>query len=76
VFDVAADVLGAVRKAKSEAKVSLATPATRVVVRDTEARLAALALAGPDVVAAGKIDELVTEAAAELSVTVTLGVAG
>ncbi|HEY1738763.1 MAG TPA: class I tRNA ligase family protein, partial [Acidimicrobiia bacterium] len=76
VLDVAADVLGEVRKAKSEAKVSLATTAKRVVVRDTEARLAALALAESDVVAAGKITELVTEAADELSVTVALDGAG
>ena len=74
VLDVAADVLSEVRKAKSEAKVSLATPATRVVVRDTEIRLAALALATADVVAAGKIAELVTEVASEFSVTVTLAI--
>ena len=74
VLDVAAEVLSEVRKAKSEAKVSLATPATRVVVRDTEIRLAALALATADVVAAGKIAELVTEVASEFSVTVTLAI--
>ncbi len=76
VFDVAAEVLGEVRKAKSEAKVSLATPVALVVVRDTEARLAALATASGDLVAAGKIEELRTETAGEFSVAVTLAGVG
>jgi valyl-tRNA synthetase len=49
VFVVAADVLGAVRKAKTTAQRSLRTEAERVTVNDTEGRLAALRLAMDDV---------------------------
>jgi valyl-tRNA synthetase len=76
VFDVASDVLEQVRKAKSEAKVSLAAPVALVVVRDTAARLAALEPAIADVVAAGKVEELLTETADEFAVAVTLAEAG
>ena len=70
---MAADVLGAVRKEKSEQKRSIATPAERVVVRDTVERLAALAAASRDVCAAGRIEgDIVTEPAAELAVQVEL----
>jgi valyl-tRNA synthetase len=72
VFEVAADVLAEIRKAKSEAKRSLRTPADRVVVHDTAERLAALALADSDLREAGKIGELVTEEAPELRVEVVL----
>ena len=72
VYEVAAAVLGEVRKAKSYQKRSLATPALRVVVRDTPERLAALAKAEGDVRDAGKIEVLETAAADELSVTVEL----
>ena len=73
VFTVAADVLGAVRKEKSEQKRSLATPVDRVVVRDTEPRLAALAAAGSDVREAGKITgDVETEVGPELLVKVEL----
>ena len=54
-YTVAAEVLGAVRKEKSEQKVSLATPVERVVVHDTAERLAALNAALADVCEAGKI---------------------
>jgi valyl-tRNA synthetase len=76
VYVAAAEVLSQVRKAKSEQKRSLATTASRVVVRDTPERLAALALAERDLRLAGRIDDLVTEAAAELSVDVELAPAG
>ena len=72
VFEVAADVLAAVRKAKSEAKRSLRTPADRVVVHDTAERLAALALGEGDLREAGKIVELVTLEAPELRVDIEL----
>jgi valyl-tRNA synthetase len=72
VFEVAADVLAAVRKAKSEAKRSLRTPAERVVVHDTAVRLAALAPAAADLREAGKIVALTTELAPELRVEVEL----
>jgi valyl-tRNA synthetase len=73
VFTVAADVLGAVRKEKSEQKRSLATPVDRVVVRDTEHRLAALDAARSDVREAGKIaGDAETEVGPELLVKVEL----
>jgi valyl-tRNA synthetase len=72
VFEVAGDVLGAVNKEKSEQKQSLASPVERVLVRDTEARLAALAQADPDVRAAGKIATLATEPGGESIVKVEL----
>jgi valyl-tRNA synthetase len=72
VFSVAADVISAVRKAKSEQKRSLATPVTRAVVRDTEERLRALEASRSDVCEAGKISQLDTEVAEELSVDVEL----
>ena len=49
VLAAAADVLGAVRKAKTEAKRSMKTPVDRVVARDTAERLAALRAAEADV---------------------------
>jgi valyl-tRNA synthetase len=72
VFDVASDVLGAIRKAKSDQRRSLRTRVTRAVVRDTEARLRAFDAACADVREAGNVDELITEPATELSVEVEL----
>jgi valyl-tRNA synthetase len=73
VFTVAGDALSAVRKEKSEQKVSLRAEVARVVVRDTPERLAALAAALADVKEAGKIVGTVeTEEAAELDVKVEL----
>jgi valyl-tRNA synthetase len=76
VYSVAAEVLGAVRKVKSEHKRSLATPADAVVVRDTAERLALLELARSDVADAGKIVHLRTEVADTFSVEVRLADAG
>jgi valyl-tRNA synthetase len=72
VYEVAAAVLAEVRKEKSAQKRSLASPVAHVLVRDSDARLAALAAARGDVCDAGKIDDLATEAAAELLVKVEL----
>jgi valyl-tRNA synthetase len=55
---VAADVLGAVRKAKSEARKSMRAPVDRVVVRDTGERLDALRFALDDLKEAGSIKHL------------------
>jgi valyl-tRNA synthetase len=49
-------VLGAVRRAKSEARLPLRTPVARVVVRGTPERLAAVRAAEPDLRAAGRAD--------------------
>jgi valyl-tRNA synthetase len=61
---VAADVLGRVRKAKSDAKVSMRAAVERVTVTDTPDRLAALRSALGDVEAAGTVAafELVEQA--------------
>jgi valyl-tRNA synthetase len=56
---VAAEVLGRIRKAKSDAKVSMRAEVATVTVTDTPDRLAALALAAGDVCDAGKVTELI-----------------
>jgi valyl-tRNA synthetase len=68
----AALVLGEVRKTKSEAKRKLSTPVTRLVVRDTPDRLAALRTAEADLVSSGFVETLVTEEAEAFAVEVTL----
>jgi valyl-tRNA synthetase len=72
VLGVAGEVLAQVRKAKSNAKTSMKTAVTSLVVRDTPERLALVALAQADLVNAGVVGELVLEEAAEPSVEVTL----
>jgi valyl-tRNA synthetase len=72
VLTVAAAVLGEVRKAKSEAKRSMRTDVTSVVVTDTSHRLALLDLAADDVRSAGRIGTLTTQPGDGLSVTVEL----
>jgi len=72
VLDVAAAVLGEIRKAKTAAHVSMRAEADRVIVRDTPARLAALAGAAADVGEAGRVSEMLTEEADAFSVDVTL----
>ncbi|MDP8936823.1 MAG: valine--tRNA ligase [Actinomycetota bacterium] len=72
VLEVAGDVLGEVRKAKSAARVSMRADVRLAVVRDTPARLAALAAAAGDVRVAGSITELTAEEAEEFSVKVEL----
>jgi valyl-tRNA synthetase len=73
VFTVTGEVLAAVRKVKSEQRVSLAAPVERVVVYDTAARLAALRAALTDLRDAGKITgDVELEEAPELKVQVWL----
>ena len=72
VLAVAADVLGEVRKAKTEAKRSMRAEVEQVVVRDTPQRLAALRLVEGDVRSAGVIETLELAEAPELDVDVTL----
>jgi valyl-tRNA synthetase len=72
VFEVAAVVLGEIRKAKTEAKRSLKTPVARVEVVDTAERIAALELAVDDLREAGNVAELVLTAGDEPAVSVTL----
>jgi valyl-tRNA synthetase len=72
VLEVAAAVLGEVRKAKTAARVSMRADVARVVVRDRPDRLAALRLAAGDVREAGRVAELVIEEADAPSVEVSL----
>jgi valyl-tRNA synthetase len=72
VLAVAGEVLGEVRRAKSEAKRSMRADVDSVVVTDTAARLAALAAAAEDVRAAGSIAELTTAEGDAFAVAVTL----
>jgi valyl-tRNA synthetase len=58
VAEVAGEVLGAVRKAKSEARKSMRAPVDRVVVRDNGDRLDALRFALDDLKEAGSINNL------------------
>jgi valyl-tRNA synthetase len=73
VYAIAAAVLGAVRKEKALAKVSLRAPVRRVVVHDTQERLSELGLVHEDICEAGSIDrmELVEDDA--FSIEVELG---
>jgi valyl-tRNA synthetase len=72
VYAMASDVIGEVRKAKSEARRSMRTEVSRAVVRDTADRLAALDAARDDVAAAGRIAQLVTEPGESFTVDVEL----
>ncbi|WP_426573762.1 valine--tRNA ligase [Aquihabitans sp. McL0605] len=71
VLAVAADVLGRIRKAKSDGKVSMRADVESITVTDTPDRLAALALALGDVQAAGSVAAVTTrELAADGEATV------
>ena len=76
VLDEAAWVLGEVRRAKTDAKLSMRAPVARVVVRAPAPRLAAIAPAEADLKEAGSIAEVVLEESGEASVSVELAVAG
>jgi valyl-tRNA synthetase len=75
VLQVAGDVLGELRKAKTEAKRSLRTDVIRAVVNDTGHRLAAVEQARADIAAAGRVADLQVDDEGEnatLAVDVTL----
>jgi valyl-tRNA synthetase len=72
VLEVAADVLGLVRRAKTTAKRSMRAPVARLTVTDTAARLNALAAAEGDVREAGGLVTLVTQVGDALAVEVEL----
>ncbi|MGH9138814.1 MAG: valine--tRNA ligase [Acidimicrobiales bacterium] len=76
VLAVASNVLGEIRRAKSEAKQSMRTEVERAVVRDTPERLAILRLAEADVRAAGRVADLELVEAAEPSVEFILSNVG
>ena len=72
VLDVAAEVLGLVRRAKTTAKRSMRAPVGVLTVTDTPARLAALAAAEGDVRDAGGVVELITRVGDDPTVDVEL----
>jgi valyl-tRNA synthetase len=72
VYAVAADVLGAVRKAKTASQRSLRTEAEEVAVHDTAERLAALREALDDVREASRAQRVELAEADELAVDVVL----
>jgi valyl-tRNA synthetase len=72
VLEVAADVLGLVRRAKTTAKRSMRAPVARLTVTDTAARLDALAAAEGDVRDAGGVVDLVTRVGDAATVEVEL----
>jgi valyl-tRNA synthetase len=72
VLEVAAEVLGLVRKQKTAEKKSLRTDVALAVVQGTREQLAALEAARADVMEAGRIAELRTDLGDELEVLVTL----
>ena len=72
VLDVAAGVLGLVRRAKTTAKRSMRAPVARLTVTDTADRLAALAAAESDVRDAGGVVELTTVVGTAADVEVEL----
>lgn len=72
VFDAAAQVLGAVRKAKTEQQRSLRTDVVRLVVRDAPERLAALEPAIDDVRQAARARVIETSAADAFGIDVEL----
>src|SRR4029077_435825 len=65
IYEVAAAVLGAVRKEKALAKVSLRVPATLVTVHDLPAYLEKIGSAEADISEAGRIEELQKVASAD-----------
>jgi valyl-tRNA synthetase len=69
LVQVAADAIAAVRKAKSSAKLSMRADVAKAVARGPEAELARLRLVASDVRAAGRVGELVLEAAESEALT-------
>ena len=69
---VAREVLGAVRRAKTEAKKGLRAPIASATVTGAAAELAAFEAVRADVMEAANIAELTTVEGAELAVAVTL----
>jgi valyl-tRNA synthetase len=61
VLQVAGEVLGGVRKAKSEARVSMRAPVQRLVVRGAADRLAAVRAVQGDLTSSGSIAEILLE---------------
>ena len=74
-WSYAREVLGEVRKRRSEAKQPLKVPIVRAVIADTDARLAHLDAIEADLRAAMRIETIERKPAGELSVEVEFGAA-
>jgi valyl-tRNA synthetase len=74
-WSYAREVLGEVRKRRSEAKQPLKVPIVRAVIADTAARLAHLDAVEADLRAAVRIDAIERKSAGELAVEVEFGAA-
>jgi valyl-tRNA synthetase len=74
-WSYAREVLGEIRKRRSEAKQPLKVPIVRAVIADTDARLAYLDAIEADLRGAMRIDTIERKTAAELSVEVEFGAA-
>src|SRR5688572_28819037 len=74
-WSYAREVLGQIRKVRSEAKQPLKVPIVRAVIADTDARLAYLDAVEADLRGAMRIDTIERKKAAELSVEVEFGAA-
>ncbi len=72
VFEVAAEVLGEIRRAKTEAKVSLRTDVEAATIHDTRDRLSLIELASSDLKDAGRISDLQLTEATDSRVEVSL----
>jgi hypothetical protein len=72
-WSYAREVLGEVRKRRSEAKQPLKVPIVRAVIADTAARLAHLDAVEADLRAAVRIDAIERKSAGELTVEVEFG---
>ena len=71
VYEVASEVLGEIRRFKSDSNLSLGAPVGKVVVRDTAERIAILERSLLDVKDAGRVGELATVSDGAFSVSVT-----
>ena len=72
VYPIAAEVLAVIRRAKSEAKVSMKADVSQIIVSDSQKRLSSLLAVAGDVKGAGRCLEIITVEGPEFDVAVTL----
>ena len=73
VLDIAGEVLGAVRKAKSDAQQGMRIPVERVTVREEAQRIEALKSVAADIRDAARIEDLAFESGTDPFIDVVLG---
>ena len=76
IFSAIAEILGEIRRAKTEAKRSLRTEVVRATVFDTDSRLSLIRLAETDLREAGRIDQVLFVESNSASVEVNLAPEG